>query len=77
MIYVGTEYPSLGPELADLYGPFGDTVRKLVGQYLDSGRVSRFLRTEEDAKEAGEIAGQREESVWRVLDSIVYELHFM
>ena len=74
---IGTEYPSLGPGLADLYEPFGDTVGKLVGQYSDSGRVRRLLQTEEDAKEAGEIAGQREESVWRVLDIIVYELHFM
>ena len=74
---IGTEYSSLGPGLADLYGPFGDTVGKLVGQYSDSGRVSRFLQAEEDTKEAGEIAGQREESGWRVLDIIVYELHFM
>ena len=37
---IGTEYSSLGPGLADLYGPFGDTVGKLVGQYSDSGRVS-------------------------------------
>ena len=71
------EYSSLGPGLAYLYGPFGDTVGKLVGQYSDSGRVSRLLQPEEDAKEAGEIAGQREESGRRVVDIIVYELHFM
>ena len=74
---IGTEYSSLGPGLADLYGPFGDTVGKLVGQYSDSGRVSQFLWPEEDAREAGEIAGQRKESGLRVVDIIVYELHFM
>ena len=72
---IGTEYSSLGPGLAYLYGPFGDTVGKLVGQYSDSGRVSRLLQAEEDAKGAREIAGQREESRWRVLDIIGYELH--
>ena len=30
----------LGPGLAYLYGTFGCTVGKLVGQYLDSDRVS-------------------------------------
>ena len=40
---IGTEYSSLGPGLADLYGPFGDTVGKLVGQYSDSDRVSQSL----------------------------------
>ena len=37
--------PLLGPGLADLYGPFGDTVGKLVGQYSDSGRVSHSLQS--------------------------------
>ena len=41
---IGTEYSSLGPGLADLYGPFGDTVGKLVGQYSDSDRVSHSLQ---------------------------------
>ena len=42
---IGIECSSLGPGLAYLYGPFRDTVGKLVGQYSDSGRVSRFLVT--------------------------------
>ena len=74
---IGPEYSSLGPGLAYLYGPFGDTIGKLVGQYSDTGRVSQFLQPGEDAKEAGEIAEQREESERRVVDIIVYELHFM
>ena len=40
---IGTEHSLLGPGLADLYGPLGATVGKLVGQYSDSGRVSQFL----------------------------------
>ena len=74
---IGLEYSSLGPGLAYLYGTFGYTVGKLVGPYSDSGRVSQFLRPEEDAREAGEIAGQRQESGLRVGGIIVYELHFM
>ena len=35
----------LGPGLAYLYGTFGCTVGKLVGQYSDSDRVSRSLQT--------------------------------
>ena len=42
---IGTEYSSLGPGLADLYGPLRATVGKLVGQYSDSNRVSRSLQT--------------------------------
>ena len=42
---IGTEFSSLGPGLADLYGPLGDTVGKLVGQYSDSDRVSPSLQT--------------------------------
>ena len=42
---IGTECSSLGPGLAYLYGPFGDTVGKLVGQYSDSDRVSQPLKT--------------------------------
>ena len=68
---IGTEYSLLGPGLADLYGPLRATVGKLVGQYSDSGRVSQFLQAAEKAKETGEIAGQREESWWRVSDDIV------
>ena len=41
---IGTEGSSLGPGLADLYGPFGDTVGKLVWQYSDSVRVSHSLQ---------------------------------
>ena len=38
---IGPEYSSLGPGLAYLYGTFGYTVGKLVGQHSDSDRVSR------------------------------------
>ena len=37
---MGIECSSLGLGLAYLYGPFGDTVGTLVGQYSDSDRVS-------------------------------------
>ena len=36
----GTEYSLLRSGLAYLYGSFGDTVGKLVGQHSDLGRVS-------------------------------------
>ena len=42
---IGTEGSSLGPGLAYLYGPFWDTVGKLVGQYSDSDRASRSRQT--------------------------------
>ena len=42
---IGIEHSSLGPGLADLYGPLGDTVGKLVGQYSDSDRVSHSLQS--------------------------------
>ena len=42
---IGPEHSSLGPGLAYLYGTFGYTVGKLVGQYSDSGRVSHSLQS--------------------------------
>ena len=42
---IGTEYSSLGPGLADLYGPLRATVGKLVGQYSDSDRMSQSLQS--------------------------------
>ena len=42
---IGPEYSSLGLGLAYLYGTFGYTVGKLVGQYSDSDRVSQPLQT--------------------------------
>ena len=42
---IGIEPSSLGPGLADLYGPLGDMVGKLVGQYSDSDRVSHSLQS--------------------------------
>ena len=36
--FIGLEYSSLGPGLAYLYGTFGYTVGKLVGQYSNSDR---------------------------------------
>ena len=44
MLGIGLEYLLLGPGLADLYGTFGCTVGKLVGQYSDSNRVSQSLQ---------------------------------
>ena len=39
---IGPEYSSLGLGLAYLYGTFGYTVGKLVGQHSDSDRVSQL-----------------------------------
>ena len=42
---IGLEHSSLGPGLAYLYGTFGRTVGKLVGQYSDSERVSQMWQS--------------------------------
>ena len=42
---IGTKQLSLGPGLAYLYGTFGYTVGKLVGQYSDLGRVSHLQQS--------------------------------
>ena len=42
---IGPEHSSLGPGLAYLYGTFGYTVGKLVGQYSDSDRVSQLRQS--------------------------------
>ena len=74
---IGLEYSSLRPGLAYLYGTFRYTVGKLIGQYSASGRVSRFLWPEVDAREAGERAGQCQEGGLRLGGIIVNKLHFM
>ena len=52
---------SLGPGLADLYGPLGDTVGKLVGQYSDSDRVSHSLQSPSRKPEKQRSRESREE----------------
>ena len=42
-----------------MYGPFGATVGRLVGQYSDSGRVSQSLQAVEKAKETEALQVQR------------------
>ena len=58
--------PLLGPGLADLYGPFGDTVGKLVGQYSDSGRGSHPLQILSRESEKPEFHESREGERGRV-----------
>ena len=54
--------------LADLYGPFGDTVGKLVGQYSDSDRVSQSRQSlPKGARGFGALRVQRGEREGRVL----------
>ena len=58
---IGTESSSVGPGLAYLYGPFRDTVGKLVGQYSDSGRVSHSLQSLSREPENRKFRESREE----------------
>ena len=80
--FIGLEYSSLGPGLAYLYGTFGYTVGKLVGQYSDSDRVSHsqqslptgdgesgVLQVQGGEREGGAVRKPRGEEIGSVSES--------
>ena len=64
-LYIGPKHSSLGLGLAYLYGTFGYTVGKLVGQYSDSDRVSHLRHSLPKGVRGSEVPrvqrGEREE----------------
>ena len=59
---IGTEHLSLGPGLAYLYGTFGYTVGKLVGQHSDSDRVSHLRQSLPKGARGSDVSGVQQES---------------